>query len=323
VQSRALIAHLAIDRSNPDAEQDGERKDDGRVAEREEEANAEWPLAFTHEFPGGVVDGSDVVGVKGMTHPKSQGKNSCTETEYVGLGESIVVRDRGKEQNEAENEESADEQEHPANAHPLIRTERAVEIFEPTLHSCQRAGSERNSTIQHCRKCKQIASTFEMQESCGGILTAVTKPVASAAPVSDVSSVDGVLELVRSRGGRATPSRRLLLEVLFQSDGHLSAEDLAQAVQQRAPDVHISTIYRNLEELEHLGIIVHSHLGHGPATYQLASLAHAHFICESCGTTIEAPDALFRGLARAAKEKLGFTIDPHHFAILGRCDNCT
>ena len=139
----------------------------------------------------------------------------------------------------------------------------------------------------------------------------------------DFSTVDNVLALVRARGGRATTSRRILLEVLFEAEGHLSAEDLTAAVQARAPDVHISTIYRNVEDLQRLGVIVHTHLGHGPATYQLASLAHAHLICEECGATIEAPDDLFRGLARTARAKLGFSIDPHHFAILGRCASCS
>jgi Fur family ferric uptake transcriptional regulator len=110
--------------------------------------------------------------------------------------------------------------------------------------------------------------------------------------------------------------------VLFHAGTHLTAEELAAAVQERAPGVHISTIYRSLDELQHLGVIVHSHLGHGPATYQLASLAHAHFICESCGATVEAPDELFRGLARTARAKVGFAIDPHHFAMLGRCARC-
>jgi Fur family transcriptional regulator, ferric uptake regulator len=111
--------------------------------------------------------------------------------------------------------------------------------------------------------------------------------------------------------------------VLFDADGHLSAEDLAAAVQARAPDVHLSTIYRNLEELEHLGVISHSHLGHGASKYLLATHAHAHFLCEHCGAMIEAPDDLFRGLARTARAKLGFTIDPHHFAIQGRCADCS
>jgi Fur family transcriptional regulator, ferric uptake regulator len=141
--------------------------------------------------------------------------------------------------------------------------------------------------------------------------------------VADFSSVDTVITFLRSRGSRVTSSRRILLEVLFAADGHMSAEELAEAVQKRAPDVHLSTIYRNLEELEHLGVISHSHLGHGPSSYLLASHAHAHFICADCGKMIEAPEAMFRGLARSARTNLGFSIDPKHFAILGRCAECS
>jgi Fur family transcriptional regulator, ferric uptake regulator len=138
-----------------------------------------------------------------------------------------------------------------------------------------------------------------------------------------LGSVEEVLTLVRARGGRATASRRILLEVLFEAGEHLTAEELTHAVQSRAPDVHLSTVYRNLEDLQDIGVIAHTHLGHGPATYQLASLAHAHFLCETCGTSFEAPDALFQGLAAEASQRFGFTIDPHHFAILGRCSTCT
>ena len=140
---------------------------------------------------------------------------------------------------------------------------------------------------------------------------------------SPAGSVEEVLDLLRARGARVTSSRRILLEVLFESTDHLSVEDIAAAVQAQAPDVNISTIYRNLEDLERLGVVTHSHLGHGAATYQLASLAHAHFVCESCGAQVEAPESMFRGLARSAKADLGFTIDPRHFAILGRCSNCS
>jgi Fur family ferric uptake transcriptional regulator len=152
----------------------------------------------------------------------------------------------------------------------------------------------------------------------------MSKPLASPDPEAvEFETVDDVLALVRSRGGRATSSRRVLLDVLFEAEDHMTAEDLTEAVQARAPDVHISTVYRNLEDLQRLGVIVHSHLGHGPATYQLASLAHAHFICSTCGARVEAPDEWFASLAKNARTKLGFTIDPHHFAIVGRCASCS
>ncbi len=67
--------------------------------------------------------------------------------------------------------------------------------------------------------------------------------------------------MLRESGGRVTTSRRILLRCLFEESPHRTAEELAAEVQRVAPDVHISTIYRNLEELERLGIIVHAHLG--------------------------------------------------------------
>ncbi|HXZ61315.1 MAG TPA: transcriptional repressor [Acidimicrobiales bacterium] len=144
------------------------------------------------------------------------------------------------------------------------------------------------------------------------------------AELADVATVDDALALVRARGGRATPSRRILLEVLFEAPRrHMTAEELAQAVRVRAPDVHLSTIYRNLEELERLGVVVHTHLGHSASAYQLASSAHGHFLCEECGKTIEVPDALFNELTRSATAEFGFSVNPHHFAILGRCADCS
>ena len=139
----------------------------------------------------------------------------------------------------------------------------------------------------------------------------------------DVRTVDDVLTLVREHGGRVTNSRRLLAEALFDGPGHRTAEELAATVQSHAPDVALSTVYRNLDELEKLGVVVHSHLGHGPATYHLAAGAHCHFVCQDCGAAVEAPDELFRGLARMTKATLGFSIDPHHFAMLGRCASCS
>jgi Fur family ferric uptake transcriptional regulator len=136
-------------------------------------------------------------------------------------------------------------------------------------------------------------------------------------------SADVVLDMIRGAGGRVTTCRRLLVEALFASSGHRTAEELAAAVQAGAPDVHLSTVYRNLEELERLGIVVHAHLGHGPATYHLAARTHGHLVCEVCQVTVEAPDDMFAGLSATARARFGFAIDPHHFAVLGRCRSCT
>jgi Fur family ferric uptake transcriptional regulator len=134
--------------------------------------------------------------------------------------------------------------------------------------------------------------------------------------------VEEVVDLLRASGARITTSRRLLLGCLFDGAPHRSAEEIAAEVQVIAPDVHISTIYRNLSELERLGVVVHAHLGHGPAIYHLASETHGHLVCEVCGAMVEAPGDFFDGLAVAADNRYGFRIDPRHFAVLGQCVGC-
>jgi Fur family ferric uptake transcriptional regulator len=145
---------------------------------------------------------------------------------------------------------------------------------------------------------------------------------AAAAPAAGTDQVEEVLDLLRAKGGRVTTARRQLLEALFEASTHATAEDLAATVHARSPDVHLSTIYRNLDELERLGVIVHTHLGHGPASYHLASAPHGHLVCEVCGVTIEAPPEVFAELGVNARRRFGFVIDPRHFAVLGRCEAC-
>jgi len=114
--------------------------------------------------------------------------------------------------------------------------------------------------------------------------------------------------MVRRQGGRVTSSRRLLLSgpSSTREGRHRTVADCAAPNSWRprsrpgAPEVHLSTIiYRNLDELERLGA---SSRPPGPRSGHLppGSSAHGHFVCEGCGTMIEAPDELFGGLARVA-----------------------
>lgn len=150
--------------------------------------------------------------------------------------------------------------------------------------------------------------------------TSVTPHTGSGPDPSE--AIEETLDLMRANGGRVTTSRRQLLWCLYQDSTHRTAEEIATEIQKTTPDVHLSTVYRNLEELERLGVVVHAHLGHGPATYHLATDTHGHLVCESCGTTLEAPERFFNGLSNAAARAYGFAIDPRHFAVLGRCAAC-
>lgn len=130
------------------------------------------------------------------------------------------------------------------------------------------------------------------------------------------------LDAIRAAGGRATAAKRLLLEVLSADSAHRTAEELTIALQARAPDVAPSTTYRILEELERVGLVDHSHAGKGPTTYHLRSAAHGHLVCERCDEMIEIDPSAFDQLVATAASSHGFVVDPHHFAVLGRCARC-
>ena len=131
-----------------------------------------------------------------------------------------------------------------------------------------------------------------------------------------------ILGLLRARGGRVTTCRRAILETFLGMGGHITAEALTAQVQANQPDVHESTVYRFLDELERLGVVDHVHLGHGPAVYHLASDAHHHLVCDHCGTVTEVPEALFAELRRQLHDDYGFALQPRHFAVTGRCKEC-
>lgn len=135
--------------------------------------------------------------------------------------------------------------------------------------------------------------------------------------------LEDLVDELRRRGGRVTSARRALLAALVDAGtAHPTAPDLAEAVQRAQPDVHLSTVYRSLESLEALGLVDHVHLGHGRAIYHLADTPHQHLVCERCGAVVEVPDDVFDEVAATVRRAYGFTIRPHHFAVLGRCAAC-
>ena len=146
-------------------------------------------------------------------------------------------------------------------------------------------------------------------------------PLGIETPRHDLRSVDDVLALVRENGGRVTNSRRLLLEAIFDDPGHHSVEDLAAIVQARAPDVHLSTT----TDSRGAGTT----RGRGPCTPRTRT-RHVPpgrdrplpFRVRTLRKGGQGTDELFVNLADRAKKEFGFTIDPHHFSIIGRCRNC-
>jgi Fur family transcriptional regulator, ferric uptake regulator len=139
---------------------------------------------------------------------------------------------------------------------------------------------------------------------------------------SSFDALGEILAAVRAAGKRVTAAKQTVAEVLTTAERHLTADEITVAVQSRRPDVSPSTIYRILEELEELDLVVHTHLGQAAAVYHLSGGGHSHLVCTDCHATIEIPASHFDALARDLQRAYGFQLDRHHVAIPGRCARC-
>lgn len=127
---------------------------------------------------------------------------------------------------------------------------------------------------------------------------------------------------LHQRGLRMTPQRQLVVDAIGEL-GQATPEQICNRVQHSAPSVNITTVYRTLDLLEDMGVVRHTHVGHGPPRYSTRSQQHVRLVCHNCDRVIEiVPDELAE-LRAALRSRYGFELDPTHVGLSGRCDQCS
>ena len=78
-----------------------------------------------------------------------------------------------------------------------------------------------------------------------------------------------------------------------------------------------------VETLENVGLVLHTHLGHGGATYHAAEeLTHLHLVCSECESIGDAPIDTAANFVNTLADDYGFKTDVTHFAVYGLCSRC-
>ena len=135
---------------------------------------------------------------------------------------------------------------------------------------------------------------------------------------------DTVGDRLRQRGLRWTPQRRTVIEVLAESDGHVSAAELVERCRGRNAATIPSTVYRTLDVLEELGLVRHGHDANGREEFHvLPAGEHGHLRCVRCGAGWEIDEARAAEIARAVRSVDGFEVDIGHVTLVGRCRECS
>jgi len=129
-------------------------------------------------------------------------------------------------------------------------------------------------------------------------------------------------DTLRAGGYRVTPQRQLVLEAVTKLE-HATPEEIFANVRQTARGVNVSTVYRTLELLEQIGLVTHTHLGHGAPRYHLAADAqHVHLVCQQCERVTQVAPAAVRSLVSSLDAEHGFETDVGHLTVFGMCAEC-
>ena len=134
---------------------------------------------------------------------------------------------------------------------------------------------------------------------------------------------DEVRERLHERGLRWTPQRRLLVDVLSKTDGHITGAELVERCREQDPEVTPSTVYRTLDVLEDIGLIRHAHGLDGREEFHVRpAREHGHLHCTVCHRAWEISAEDVAGLVDDFERTRGFRVDLGHLSVVGVCHDC-
>jgi Fur family ferric uptake transcriptional regulator len=149
------------------------------------------------------------------------------------------------------------------------------------------------------------------------------RPTGDEQDVEPAGAWDGIRERLHDRGLRWTPQRRVLLDVLAKSDGHVTGAELVERCRAADPSTVPSTVYRTLDVLEELGIVRHAHGVDGREEFHvLPATDHGHLHCLECRRSWEIDEREATALVAAMRADRGFAVELSHLSVAGVCREC-
>ena len=116
-----------------------------------------------------------------------------------------------------------------------------------------------------------------------------------------------------------TKQRSLILEIVKNMDGHLSADEIYIIARNKMPGIALATVYNNLNALYNNGQIGKVKIADSADLYDRSPVLHDHLICESCKTV---KDIVIPDFLEHLKETLREDIKSYDLNLQYICKNC-
>ncbi|MBR1859173.1 MAG: transcriptional repressor [Selenomonadaceae bacterium] len=134
---------------------------------------------------------------------------------------------------------------------------------------------------------------------------------------------------LQAKDYKMTEQRREILQIFLDqpAEHHLSAEDVHAILRSKKSEIGLATVYRSLELLGSLGLLLKIEFGDGCSRYELNttdpnSHRHHHLICIKCHKVIEFDEDKLDELEAEIANKSGFEILNHEVKFFGYCKDC-
>jgi len=132
-------------------------------------------------------------------------------------------------------------------------------------------------------------------------------------------------KLLKSNTLKYTKQRELILEIIYNNDGHFTPEDIYNLIKESYPDVRlgIATVYRTLTLLEDANIVSSISFGTQGKKYEFGLKDHHdHLVCLKCGSIEEFIDETIERQQEKIAQKFNFKMTNHIMKITGTCSAC-
>ena len=126
------------------------------------------------------------------------------------------------------------------------------------------------------------------------------------------------------RGLKSTAQRELIAEIFFDTDTHISLDELLHKVKSKNPRVGYATVYRTMKLLSESGLAMERHFGDGQTRFEQATEDehHDHLICTECGKILEFENENIEDLQKEVAKVSNFTVTRHKLELYGMCSKC-
>lgn len=119
-------------------------------------------------------------------------------------------------------------------------------------------------------------------------------------------------------GLKMTGQRKVILQILEEADDHPCVETVFERARQRDPSISIATVYRTLNLLDELDLVVRHEFNENFSRYEVNMEHHHHLIDLETGDVVEFQNERLERLKQQIADELGYELIDHRLELYGR-----